>query len=267
MFSGQLELENQEITTLAKGMADFARRVNAAGASASLIESEISERVALMCASNVFAGIAASECAQIAMSARARVFSRHEVDFVEGQPIRQVLLIKSGYVKLTQLGQDGSEVILRLSGAGDIVGVLALSAESHHTCSAHVVETCTGLLWDVLKFETFLERLPDMRKNVARILADRLNELEQRFREVATEKVCARVAHELTRLLKQVGKPLSVGIEVGLSREELAQMTGTTLFTISRLMSAWEQLGFVLPRREAVVVRDPQRLLDVGDDE
>ena len=252
---------------MAKGMADLARRVSVSGASPSLIDAEIRERVALMCSSEVFAGIDPSECAQIASGARARVFSRHEVIFAEGQPIRQVLLIRSGCVKLTQLGQDGSEVILRLSGAGDVVGVLALSAENHHTCSAHVVESCRGLFWDVLKFESFLEHLPKMRKNVVRILAARLNELEQRFREVATEKVGTRVAHELTRLLKQVGKPLSMGIEVGLSREELAQMTGTTLFTISRLMSEWEQLGFVLPRREAVVVRDPQRLSEVGDDQ
>ncbi|HWC19465.1 MAG TPA: Crp/Fnr family transcriptional regulator, partial [Terriglobales bacterium] len=197
--------------------------------------------------------------------ARARTFLRHEVVFLEGQPIRHVLLIKSGFVKLTQLSQHGNEVILRLSGAGDIVGVLALSAESHHTCSAYVVETCKGLLWDVLKFESFLEHLPALRKNLSSILAGRLNELEQRFREVATEKVGTRVAHELVRLLKQIGKPLKEGIEVGLSREDLAQMTGTTLFTISRLISEWEQLGLVVPRREAVLVRDAQRLWEIGD--
>ena len=248
-------------------MSDLARAANGAISSPSLIESEISERVALIRSSPLFAGISQSECTQIVVSARARTFSRHEVIFMEGQPIRQVLLIKSGCVKLTQVSQDGSEVILRLSGPSDIVGVLSLSADSLHTCSAHVVETCTGFLWDALKFEGFLEHLPVMRKNVVRILSSRLNELEERFREVATEKVGTRVAHELVRLLKQVGKPLNGGIQVGLSREELAQMTGTTLFTISRLMSEWEQLGFVLPRREAVLVRDPQRLSRIDDDE
>ena len=99
-----------------------------------------------------------------------------------------------------------------------------------------------------------------MRKNVACILSARLHELEERFREVATQQVRMRVAHELLRLLKQIGKPLHGGIEVSLSREELAQMTGTTFFTVSRLISQWEQLGFVSPRREAVLVRDPQSL-------
>lgn len=252
---------------MAKVGTELARSANGVAASPSLIESEMSERLTLISSSPLFAGISRTDCLQIATSARARNFSRHEVIFIEGQPIRQVLLIKSGYIKLTQVSQDGSEVILRLSGIGDIVGVLSLSADSVHTCSAHVVETCSGLSWEAVKFESFLEQLPGMRKNVVRILSNRLNEIEERFREVATEKVGIRVAHELIRLLKQVGKPLNGGIEVGLSREELAQMTGTTLFTISRLMSEWEQLGFVLPRREAVLVRDPQRLSKIDDPE
>jgi CRP-like cAMP-binding protein len=82
---------------------------------------------------------------------------------------------------------------------------------------------------------------------------------------VATEKVARRLALTLLRLLKQIGKQTHGGIQVSLSREELAQMTGTTLFTISRILSKWSEEGFVVPRREAVVVRDPKRLGEVGD--
>ena len=71
----------------------------------------------------------------------------------------------------------------------------------------------------------------------------------------------------LLRLVKQVGKESHGGVEVSLSREELAQMTGTTLFTISRILSKWGEQGFVLPRREAVLVRDQQRLVEVGAEE
>jgi CRP-like cAMP-binding protein len=64
--------------------------------------------------------------------------------------------------------------------------------------------------------------------------------------------------------MKQVGKPSKGGVEISLNREELAQMTGTTLFTISRLLSKWGEEGFVLPCREAVVVLDSQRLVKVS---
>jgi CRP-like cAMP-binding protein len=109
-------------------------------------------------------------------------------------------------------------------------------------------------------------RYPQIRKNISQILFSRLNELEERFREVATEKVARRVALALLRLLKHIGKKVHGGVEISLSREELAQMTGTTLFTTSRLLSKWGEMGFVLPRRESVVISDPCRLELVSDD-
>jgi CRP-like cAMP-binding protein len=96
---------------------------------------------------------------------------------------------------------------------------------------------------------------------MVRILGDDLLELEARFREVATERVGPRVARQLVRLLEQIGRQASNGeMEVCLSREDLAQMTGTTLFTVSRLLSAWEARGMVKPRREAVGICDVQSL-------
>jgi CRP-like cAMP-binding protein len=112
-----------------------------------------------------------------------------------------------------------------------------------------------------MKFENFISDSPLIRSNINQIMSERLIELEERFREIATEQVSKRVALTLVRLLKRVGKFCDAGTEVALSREELAQMTGTTLFTISRLISEWEGKGLVLPRRGAVVVRDPERLL------
>jgi hypothetical protein len=73
------------------------------------------------------------------------------------------------------------------------------------------------------------------------------------------------VARQLVRLLPQIGRPVNGAIEVSLSREELAQMTGTTLFTVSRLFSVWETRGLVKPRREAVTISDVQALRAIAD--
>jgi CRP-like cAMP-binding protein len=67
------------------------------------------------------------------------------------------------------------------------------------------------------------------------------------------------------RLLERIGRPVDGTIEIALSREELAQMTGTTLFTVSRLLSAWEARGIVRPRREAVTVYDVESLRAISD--
>jgi CRP/FNR family transcriptional regulator, nitrogen oxide reductase regulator len=229
-------------------------------------ESYVAERVVLMCASALFAGLSQKECWEIASCANARKFARDELLFMQGQPVRNLVLLQTGSVKLTQLSPNGNEVILWMNGEGDAVGVNVEAPACSHTCSARAMEQCRALTWEYSRLQALLAEYPQIRKNLNQILANQLQELEERFREVATEKVAKRLALTLLRLLKHVGKEGRDGMQVSLSREELAQMVGTTLFTISRILSKWGEEGVVLPRRESVVVRDPQRLKQVGDD-
>lgn len=231
------------------------------------LDTNLAERAVLMCASALFTGLTQHECVEIASCAKARTYARDELLFMQGQPVRNLVLIESGSVKSTQLSPNGNEVILWMNGSGDAVGVAGDPSACNHTCSARAMEQCRALTWEYAKLRNLLVEYPQIRSNISQILSGRLNELEERFREVATEKVAKRVALALLRLLKQVGKQSPRGMEVSLSREELAQMTGTTLFTISRLLSRWGEDGFVLPRREAVVIRDPLRLQQMGDAE
>ena len=232
-------------------------------------ESNIAERVVMMCASALFSGLTKDECREIASCARARSFARDELLFAQGQSARNLVMIQTGSVKLSQLSPNGNEVILRMTGSGDPVGMPADTASCSHSCSARAMEQCHTLVWEYSRLQGLLAQYPQIGRNISQILSNQLTELQERFREVATEKVAQRVALALLRLIKQVGKPAKGGVEVSLSREELAQMTGTTLFTISRLLSKWGEEGFVLPKREAVVVLDSRRLGQVseGDDE
>jgi len=236
-------------------------------AGASTTESYIAERVVLMCASALFTGLSQQECVEIASCAKARTFARDELLFMQGQPVRNLVLLQTGRVKLTQLSPNGNEVILWMNGSGEAVGTPSDTTACSHTCSARAMEQCRALTWEYTRLQNLLLEYPQIRNNINQILSSRLSELEERFREVATEKVAKRLALTLLRLLKQVGKQSPGGVEISLSREELAQMTGTTLFTISRILSKWGEQGFVLPRREAVLVKDAQRLGEVGSEE
>jgi CRP-like cAMP-binding protein len=226
----------------------------------------MAEHLVLMCASALFTGLSQRECLEIASCARARTFARDEVLFSQGQPVQNLILLESGSVKLTQLSSAGSEVLMWMSGSGEAVSVNAEPIACNHTCSARAMEHCRTLVWEYQRLQALLNQYPQLRKNISRILANRLQELEERFREVATERVAKRLALTLLRLLKSVGRPSGEGIQVSLTREELAQMTGTTLFTISRVLSRWAEQGFVHPMRESVVVNDPRRLESVSDD-
>jgi CRP/FNR family transcriptional regulator, nitrogen oxide reductase regulator len=235
-------------------------------AGTSLTETNLADRVDLIRVSPLFEGLSPDQCEDVARQARPKVLGRDEILFMQGQPARYLALIRTGSVKITQLGPNGNEVILWINGRGNVVGLLSESTSGNHSCSARAMELSTFLVWECTTLQSLMLKYPKIRQNTSQILLIRLNELEERFREVATEKVAKRVALALLRLLKHNGKKVHGGVEVSLSREELAQMTGTTLFTTSRLLSKWGEMGFVFPRRESVVVRDPYRLEIVSGD-
>jgi CRP/FNR family transcriptional regulator, nitrogen oxide reductase regulator len=212
----------------------------------------------------LFADILPREYAEIFAAGRVREFPRGEVLYIEGDSVRQVLLLTSGLVKITKLAPSGTEVILRLGAPGDVLGAADPFCSGTHRTTAQAFRLCRALVWDATVFKGLVAPFPVLHQNMARIVGGHLLELEERFREVATEKVGTRVARQVVRLLEQIGRPLDGEVEIGVSREEVAQMTGTTLFTVSRLFSAWEALGIVKPRREAVVICDVESLCAIA---
>ena len=103
-------------------------------------------------------------------------------------------------------------------------------------------------------------RYPQLLANIGWILNRRLKELEQRFTEVATENAERRLALALIRLVGQIGKARPDGVGISLAGEELAQVTGLTLFTISRTVARWDKYGLIRRSRHSIVVQDLLRL-------
>lgn len=209
-------------------------------------------------------GVPFADSASVVAGAREKIFSRRQVIFAEGDPMQQILMVISGCVKLTQFGPDGGEVILRLAGAGEVIGALGPCSSAGHCATAKATELSTVLVWDKVNFESSLERFPVLRRNMMHVLESRLEEMDQRFREISTQKVALRLSSQLIRLQSQVGKRTDGHVEISLSRAELAQLTGTTLFTVSRLLSRWKQQGIIQVRRESVLVRDLPALIELS---
>jgi len=225
---------------------------------------ESADHTSLMGNSALFAGIPPDQCREIAASARSRVFVPDEILFMQGHPVQTHVLIRSGNVKVTQVSDTGSEVLLWMNGPGQTVGIPNEAPGCVHAFSARAMQRCQALTWEHSRFLSLIVKHPQITFNINRMLSLQLNELEQRFSEIATERVALRLSRALLRLVSQIGTPTSGGIELSLSREELAQMIGTTVFTVSRILSKWGDEGFIAPRREAVIVYDLQRLLFAG---
>ena len=228
----------------------------------------LSERIKSATQFAIFGELTPLEFEQVIGAAREKRFARRETIFTEGDAVRQVTLVVSGFVKVTQMGLNGNEVILRLSGAGEIVGSYRVSNNLTHCATAQAVQPCLALMWDASTFEKLQARIPVFRRNTVRALEERLLEMEQRFREVSTEKVGSRLSSELVRISDRLRRSAENGhIEITLSRAELAQLTGTTLFTVSRLLCQWQTRGIVRVRRESVLVEDFAALAQMSQTE
>lgn len=233
---------NSNVTPLRAAICDF--------------RSTLNQRAELMRRFPLFAEIPLEDCVHIAGLAHERNFQRAKSIFFEGDPVQQVYFLTSGCVKVSQFSPNGHEVILRLVGPGE-----SLSSECHAKCSSHcstarTVARSTALVWEAKQFEAATERFPVLRRNLSCSLQRLLSQMEVRYREISTQKVAPRLSSELLRLLMKVGKKENGYVEISLSRRDLAQLTGTTLFTVSRLLCQWEVLGIVKPRREAVLILD-----------
>jgi CRP-like cAMP-binding protein len=222
-------------------------------------------KLAVLQHSPLFLNIPHAIRSEIVSSAHEKEFSRRETVFLEGDPVRHIVLLTSGCVKTLQFGQNGTEVILRLTGVGELVGAIGTCAPGLHCSMARTLTACTALVWDAHAFEAAADRFPILRRNTLQILSKQLQDMEERYREISTEKVAGRLSRQLVRLLDQVGMDVDGVRHVCLSREELAQLTGTTLFTVSRLLSDWDERGIVTTRREAVSVNNLEALRDLAE--
>jgi CRP-like cAMP-binding protein len=228
----------------------------------------LSEKIRLARQFALFAELTPAEFDLIIAAAREKRFDRRETIFTEGDPVRQVTMVLSGFVKVTQMGLNGNEVILRLSGAGEIPGSYRVCTNCIHCATAQAVQPCVALVWDAAAFEKLQQRIPIFRRNTVQALEERLLEMEQRFREVSTEKVGSRLSSELVRISDRLRRGADNGrVEITLSRAELAQLTGTTLFTVSRLLCQWQTQGIVRVRRESVLVQDFAALAQISQAE
>jgi CRP-like cAMP-binding protein len=113
-----------------------------------------------------------------------------------------------------------------------------------------------------------MEQYPRLAINSINILSQRIQEFQDRLREMATERVERRIARTLLRLASQTGRKTEQGIliDLSLTRQDLAEMTGTTLYTVSRTLSQWEKDGLVKSQREQVMILAPHRLVVLAED-
>jgi CRP/FNR family transcriptional regulator, nitrogen oxide reductase regulator len=224
--------------------------------------------IQILAKTSLFKDLIPSDLEQVIKSARIHDIGVDEFYFFEGDPAEKVYVLKTGKVRLTQVTVEGQQVILRYIQPGDEFGIIAALSEINYPVTAEAVAACSSLTWDKATMQTLMHRFPKIAINGLHILANRVQEFQDRLREMATERVERRIARALLRLVRQAGRKIDEGvlIDLPLSRQDLAEMTGTTLYTVSRILSQWENQTIIQSGRERIVIRYPHGLVIIAED-
>lgn len=200
--------------------------------------------------------------------ARTRRVEQGSYFFYQDEPATAFYILLEGRARLSQLTLEGQQVIVRILGPGEAMGIVVALSNTTYPLSADAVTDCLALSWDSEATTQLMQQYPCVALSGMRIIANQFVELQNRYRELATERVERRVARTLLRLVRQVGKrvPEGVLVDMPLSRQDLAEMSGTTLYTVSRILSNWEQAGLVSTGRERVILCKSHELVIIAED-
>jgi CRP/FNR family transcriptional regulator, nitrogen oxide reductase regulator len=214
-----------------------------------------------------FAGMTPQEQDMVLKEARASRYPKDTIIFSQEEEAHSFFLLLNGHIRVVKTTLEGEQVIARYIAEGELFGIASALGRTTYPASAIAAVDCVALAWPTRLWKEFATRYPAFTTNTYATVGKRLQETQQRVVEMQTEQVEQRVAHTILRLIKQAGRKTPTGIEIDfpITRQDIAEMTGTTLHTVSRLLSAWEEKGIVMGGRQKVTVSDPHRLMLIAE--
>jgi CRP-like cAMP-binding protein len=216
----------------------------------------------------LFRELSEIECKQIIDQGRVYDVLKGSYFFHQGEESTMLYVIISGQVKLSQVTAEGQQVIVNYFAPGEGLGIIVALNETPYPVSAEAVEDSTAVGWGREAMLDLMRLYPQLAFNGMQMVGRRFTQMQTRFQELATQRVEQRVARALMRLVRQFGRRLPEGvlIDMPLSREDLAQMTGTNLYNVSRILSKWEGEGLIASGRRQVILLKAHELVLLAED-
>ena len=213
----------------------------------------------------LYRGLSDDDRRRIAEVALVKSWDKGETIFNEGDASDFLLTVLSGRVKVLKLQPSGKEVILEIFGPGDPVGAVVAYEGRPFPASAVALDRTSCLLVRRGPFFALLEKHPSLVRGLLSTFTRRIVELAQRIPEVAGARVETRIAHLFLKLGDRMGRPRDGGlfIPIVLSRQELADLTGTTIESCIRLMSRWGKEGVIATEKDGFLLLDRSALEDL----
>ena len=224
---------------------------------------------AFLASSPVFAAVPPRELAALAAVAREASYRARDYVFMEGEPADWFCLVRTGRVKIVRASRGGKEVVLELLGPGEPFGGVAVIERRPYPASAQATEASVVLKIPREPIVALTERHPGVVREMALMIGRRLRAAHESVRSLAADPVEARLAAALLRLAERDGERGQRGITLPyhLTRQSLADMTGTTVETAIRIFSRWQKNRLVRDDGGRLVLADPEALREIAEGE
>ncbi len=224
-------------------------------------------RVSLLRPVALFRGLDGEALAEVAAAAQECPLAKGAALFDQGDEATHGYVVGWGRLRLDQVSAEGHNVVLRHMGPHEMVGTVAMLRRIPYPATPVALADSMMLGWNAGRFAEMMAAHPAIARNAIDVVGGRIEELQTRLQEIANQRVEQRIAATLLRLANQSGRRTDAGIEIPfpVSRQDLAEMTATTLHTVSRTLSAWDQEGVLDSRRTShLVIRQPHRLVEIA---
>jgi len=210
-----------------------------------------------------FSGMEKDELSEFLSKARSARYPKDSQIFGQGEKAEAFFLLLDGHIRVLRITPDGEQIIARYISSGELFGIAQAIGRDTYPANAIAAVDCVTLSWPGKLWHETVEKYPTFATNTNKVIGGRLQETQDRLLELATERVEQRVASALLKLANQAGKKTEDGILIDfpISRQDISEMTGTTLHTVSRLLSSWEHDGLVKSSRKKITVIEGHRLL------
>ena len=186
--------------------------------------------------------------------------------FEEGAPAERFYMLLDGYVRVVRITPTGDQVTALHVPAGQLIGIAKALGKDTYPATALAASETLALSWPTRLWDRFVAEYDGFATQTYKTVGDRVGEMNTHIVELATQQVEQRVANALLRLVNQTGRKVDGGIEINfpITRQDLSELTATTLHTISRLLSGWEKKGVVQSKHKRITVCDPHALVLLG---
>ncbi|MFT6426105.1 MAG: CRP-like cAMP-binding protein [Celeribacter sp.] len=210
-----------------------------------------------------FSKLEARQIREILDMASCRRYDAGIAIFDEGDEADRFFMLLDGYIRVVRITPEGEQVIVRHIPNGQLLGIASAIGKTHYPATAITAVESIALSWPTRLWDQFVSQYDGFATETYKTVGNRLSEVNTRIVEMATQQVEQRIANALLRLINQTGRKVDNGVEIDfpITRQDLSEMTGTTLHTVSRLLSAWEKQGLVHSGRKRITVCDPHQLV------